>query len=197
MADNRKLVFRPTDRNETVAIGPGLYWRGRIQSSDAVSDLKTQINQLSVSVPNATADAVTVLYSGWMPDGTTHTGAVAEALVNANPGKVLTINQTEVYALLDSRAFRDALLSAVGNDSAIYSNLTNGSIDAAGQRIPDSLWDDASRRFAQNASGEVRVLAPLADGTRVFAQTELDALLKNPNSRVWVDLFALPVARRA
>jgi len=35
-ADNRKLVFRPTDGHETVSIGPGRYWRGGIQSSDTV-----------------------------------------------------------------------------------------------------------------------------------------------------------------
>ena len=52
--------------------------------------------------------------------------------------------------------------------------------DISGNRISsDSLWDDASRRFAQNASGEVRVIAPIGPNTGVYAQTELPELLKN------------------
>lgn len=35
--------------------------------SALVTELKGKVNQLSVSVPGAAADAVTVLYSGMMP----------------------------------------------------------------------------------------------------------------------------------
>ena len=151
------------------------------QLTSLTTELRNKINQLSVTVPNAASDAITVLYSGWMPDGTTHTGAIAAQLAEANPGKVLTINQTKVYELLDSNEINNALKGALGNDIGTYNNLINGSVDSNGTRIPDSLWDDASRRFAQNAVGEVRVLAPLADGSRVFAQTELPALMNNAN----------------
>ncbi|UZR28845.1 calcium-binding protein [Methylococcus mesophilus] len=43
------------------------------------------------------------------------------------------------------------------------------------------MWDDASRRFAEAATGDVRTLTPFAASDRVFAQTELKALLDNPN----------------
>ena len=147
--------------------------------SALVSDLKSQINQLSATVPSATPDSITVFYSAKMPDGTTHAGAVAQALVEANaPGKVLTLNQTEVYSLLNSDDFKTALNNALGNDEVALNRILNGSV-AGGQRVPDGFWDDASRRFAQNAVGEVRVIAPNGALNTVFAQTELPALLAN------------------
>ena len=74
------------------------------------TQLRAQVSQLSVAVPNAASNAVTVLYSGQYGNGV-HSGAVAEALAVANPGKIVTINQTKVAALLDSRndAFYQAL----------------------------------------------------------------------------------------
>ena len=93
------------------------FWESRATSTPLstselntlVSELRIEINKLSITVPDAAKDAITLLYSDVMPDGT-HSGAVAEALVNVNsPGKILTINQTEVYALLDSTDFQKAL----------------------------------------------------------------------------------------
>lgn len=75
------------------------------QVATLTSQLKSQINQLSVAVPNAASDAITVLYSGTM-DGTpggTYSGDIAAKLADNNPGKILTINQTEVAALLDDK----------------------------------------------------------------------------------------------
>ncbi|PPD33591.1 MAG: hypothetical protein CTY19_07545 [Methylomonas sp.] len=156
------------------------------QVASLASELRNQINQLSVAVPNAADDAITVLYSNTIdgkPTGV-HTDAIVGGLVANNPpGKVLTINQTEVYELLSSRDFGDALQAALGPESEstqqIFDALFNGEY-VNGERIPNSLWDDASRRFAENASGYVRVIAPEALGNRIFAQTELKALLENP-----------------
>ena len=150
------------------------------QYSDLVTNLRGQLNQLSVNVTGATPTSLTVLYSGRMPDGTTHTGAAAQAVVDANSlGKILTINQTQIYSVLDDSQFQSALKSALGNDPIAYKNLIDGEIGFDGKRIPNSLWDDASKRFALSAAGEVRVLAPAGDALRVFAQTELPALLAN------------------
>ncbi|MGZ5014655.1 MAG: calcium-binding protein [Methylobacter sp.] len=125
-----------------------------------------------------------MLYSGLVGNNV-HSGAVAQALADANPGKILTINQTEVFELLNSKNFTDALQASLGPKSQardqIYDTLINGSKDANGIRIPDSLWDDASQRFAASATGEVRTITPFADSTRVFAQTEVASLLNNPN----------------
>ncbi len=97
-----------------------------------VAELKGKINQLSISVPGANADAVTVLYNGVIPGGP-HTGAVAQNLVDSSlPGKVLTINQTDVYALLKTQNidFHEALKAALGPASperdANYNGPTKG-----------------------------------------------------------------------
>ena len=149
--------------------------------SSLVGELRARISQLSASVANADPSAVTVLYSGSMSNGT-HTGAVAAALAEANPGRVLTINQTEVYALLDAEnvAFHTALRDAIGVPGPAREEIYKALIDGSnGGRTPDSLWDDASRRFAENATGKVRVVAPNADASRVFSRTELPVLLLN------------------
>jgi hypothetical protein len=152
------------------------------QVATLTTQLREQVNQLSVSVPNAQG-ATTVLYSGQIGNGV-HSGAVAQALADASPGQIATIDQTEVAALLDARndAFHQALRNALGNDNAAYNRILNGT-DITGQtRIAtDSLWDAASQRFVANATGDVRTITPLADATRVFSQTEVRALLNNPN----------------
>ena len=150
-----------------------------------VAELKTQISQLSTNVPTAQPGATTLLYSGMIGNGT-HSSVVAEAIAAANPGQILTINQTEIGELLSSDSFQKALEAALGLESEstnkFYDELINGSKDANNVRLPDSLWDEASRRFVmENASGDVRTLTPLADSVRVFSQTEVAALLDNPN----------------
>ncbi|MDH5722127.1 MAG: hypothetical protein OEY94_02250 [Alphaproteobacteria bacterium] len=52
--------------------------------------------------------------------------------------------------------------------------------DQNGQRVP-GLWDDISRGFAENARGDVVTVTPYARSDRIFVQTELPALLNNPN----------------
>ncbi len=56
----------------------------------------------------------------------------------------------------------------------------NGDIAPDGQRIPNGIWDEVSRRFASEAVGEVRVLAAMDRPDGVFALSELPALLDNP-----------------
>jgi len=150
------------------------------QQAALVSELKGKINLLSVEVPNAAPDAITLVYSGYMPNGV-HTGEVAELLVAANsPGKVLTLNQTQVYELLANKDFSNALYKALGENEEALKYILDGK-DLSGKRIAfDSLWDDASSRFAHNAKGDVRAIIGLdADVNGVFAKTELKAFLEN------------------
>lgn len=154
-----------------------------IELQEFISDLKTKINQLSVTVPDTAADSITVLYSGYLTDGT-HSGTVAADLVeNSLPSKILTISRTEVGAILDfeNREFHNALRNALGNDPEDYKKIIDGK-DLAGNRIStDSLWDDASRRFVANSTGVVRVISTDGSPTSIFAQTELPELFNNPN----------------
>ena len=94
--------------------------------ADFTRELKNQIDQLSVTIPNAADDALTVLYSGLLPDGI-HTGSVvADMAENSPPGKVLTISQTEIGSLLDFRneEFHDALREALADKTEDYRNIT-------------------------------------------------------------------------
>jgi len=146
-----------------------------------IENLKGKINQISVAVLNAQQGATTLLYSGNVGNGVA-AWQVAEILADTNPGNIITINQTEVSSLLMSREFQDKLLLALGNDPFAYQNVLDGTDPITKQRISSgSLWDDASKRFADAATGDVRTLAPLADTSRVFAQTEVKALLSNTN----------------
>jgi hypothetical protein len=154
------------------------------QLADLTAQLNAQINQLSVAVPN-TQGATTLLYSGQIGNGV-HSGAVAQALADANPGKIVTINQTEVASLLDSQAFDIAFKFALGpagieQDTAYNRILSGTDVTGATRITTDSLWDAASQRFAASATGDVRTIMPLADSTRVFSQTEVAALLSNSN----------------
>lgn len=151
--------------------------------AEFISELKARINQLPVTVPDRVADAVTVLYSGQLTDGTPTGAVVADLVANSPPGKVLTISQSELGALLDfeNDDFHLALQRALGNDLDDYRQLIDGK-DLAGNRIAsDSLWDDASRRFVANSSGKVRVLSTDGLANSIFAETELPELLDNPN----------------
>ncbi|MCP5409448.1 MAG: hypothetical protein H6963_09160 [Chromatiaceae bacterium] len=146
-------------------------------------ELKARIDQLSVAVPGAATDAVTVLYSGLLPDEQ-HTGIVANNLViGSQPGSVRTISQTEIGMLLDfeNTRFHDALFAALGNNDEDYRKLVEGK-DLSGNRITfDSLWDDASRRFVANTTGTVRILSTDGVADSIFAQSELPELFNNPN----------------
>ncbi|MEW6036665.1 MAG: calcium-binding protein [Pseudomonadota bacterium] len=63
----------------------------------------------------------------------------------------------------------------------LYKKILEGK-DPNNNRITDTgLWDVASKNFANAASGDVRTLSPLALDNSTFSQTELKALLDNPN----------------
>ena len=74
------------------------------QFNALATDLRTQLNQLSVDVPGTAPDAITALYSGQLGSGV-HTGALAEAFRQAHPDKVRTINKTELGQLLSLDRF--------------------------------------------------------------------------------------------
>lgn len=141
-------------------------------------DLFAHLDQLSIRVPNQATDAVTLLYSG-------NTGNVAgnwqlaESIGQHSGGKVVTIGETAIGSLQNHADFQKALLDAIGEDApALYRELDAGV--AAGGRKVESIWDRASRRLAEGATGDVRTLTSLAEDHKVFASTELPAVLANP-----------------
>jgi len=136
--------------------------------------LRSSLASMSTTV-NGTTSAI--LYSGNL--GVDSSAIYANNIANAD-SSVAILNKTDAFNLLDGTVFKEVLESSVGTMQ--FNNLINGSTDAVtGNRVPDSLWDDISREFTQNINGDVRTVTPNADAQRVFAQTELPALLDNPN----------------
>lgn len=136
-----------------------------------VEQLRTLVSQASAEFRGGATDAITLLYSGDMPDGT-HAWQIADEVVAANsPGSVKTLSKTsvDVAELIEDDDFKNALRASVAKDmptgtpssvvEARVSEIVNGST-VNGERMADGLWDDASRRFAQNASGDIRIIAP-------------------------------------
>jgi hypothetical protein len=70
-----------------------------------------------------------------------------------------------------------------------------GTRDANGNRMPNGIWDRVSARLAAAAKGEVLTLTAGARLDGVFAQTELAALLANPNV-TRIDGIPISVLRR-
>ena len=138
-----------------------------------VEHLTSSLDSMSTTVSGTTS---AILYSGEL--AFEHSGEYATAIANAD-ASVAIINKTDAFGLLDSVEFRGALQETVGDVE--FNRLINGSTDVNGIRVPDSLWDDISRDFAQNVQGEIRTVTPNADAYRVFTQTELKELLDNDN----------------
>ena len=138
--------------------------------------LRALANQVSVE----TTGDVTVLYSGRLSDGTKTSDLIESMLASGENIKI--IDKAPVADLLNSNAF----LAAVGEIFDVF--LDDMKDESFSHPAKDWLfdakngpWADASYRFAENASGDVRVIAPEADINRAFAQTELTVLLANGN----------------
>ncbi|MEZ5588522.1 MAG: hypothetical protein R3E46_15720 [Sedimenticolaceae bacterium] len=140
------------------------------------SDLINLIGQVSVHAEGA----VTVLYSGSVAGGP----GSSEIIENMLEMTWISESLIRVWLLsLSNRGdFRRKVAEAFGIDFEVF--------DTDGYRGPatewlghetDGPWADVSRRFAQATVGDVRVVAPEGDVSRILAQTELPALLDNPS----------------
>jgi hypothetical protein len=161
--------------------------KGVVLSLEKLRSLVTEASAAHVN--SGAADAITLLYTGKMGVAENSPGAytVTDALAAESPRNVLTLSKgkVDVATLLNEEAFKDALkLYAQKVNPGFWGDeverILNGSTTPDGTRI-DGLWDDASRRFAENAKGDVRVVIGINNNPNsVFIKTELPALLKNP-----------------
>ncbi|MCU7923329.1 MAG: hypothetical protein KZQ88_11620, partial [Candidatus Thiodiazotropha sp. (ex Dulcina madagascariensis)] len=149
----------------------------RLDGIETVEALRDLINQLDIS---ATGD-VTMLYSGG------NSGTIVNALINQGEN-LRTIGETEAadFLNLDNNPALRIKLDELfpGADPDIHGSASNQFLDGAvdvvdGSRQPTGAWDNVSRRFVEATTGEVRVLLDDARSYRVFAQTEIPALLDN------------------
>ncbi|MEO0444292.1 MAG: hypothetical protein AAFZ92_11245, partial [Pseudomonadota bacterium] len=134
------------------------------------------VRQVSIEANGAT----TVLYSGKLADGTS-TANVVESMINDGQD-VRVIDNTAAANFLES----DEFLSKVGESYGIsLEQMQNPGFSHAAKdwlyHPQNGPWADASRRFIEATTGPVRTIVPNASPDRVFAQTELPALLNNHN----------------
>ena len=140
-----------------------------------VEGLRDLIAQLDVSG----SGSVTLLYSS--ADGEIIADLAADPSIR-------TINTTEAYDFLDLKQnteLKNVLVDLFGDDPLMPGTeaykFLDGGVDASGYRIPNGAWDIVSENFVGATTGEVRTLTSYATSNRVFAQTELPALLANSN----------------
>ena len=115
-----------------------------------------------------------------MPDGT-YTGKVIAGMLTDGQD-VRVIDNTPVASLLTSREFLSSWGDIYGLeiDDMLDETFRHPAKDAL-FHATNSPWADASKRFADASIGDVHVIAPNAGEGRVFAVTELQALLDNPS----------------
>jgi len=124
--------------------------------------------------------SITVLYSGKMSDGTTSTSKLIQDML-ASGQDIRVIDNSPAAYFLNSREFKDAVAKAFGIalDDLFDETFSHPAKDWL-MDGKNGSWADASKRFAEASSGDIRVIAPEGNALRIFAQTELPALLDNP-----------------
>lgn len=104
---------------------------------------------------------------------------ISEQIRLASNGFLSNTNDADASKLISNLEFRNAMNHAAIAEGKDINAILNGVINADGTRTP-GLWDDVSRELARNASGDVYIVAPDADASRIFRQTELIELINNP-----------------
>ncbi|GAA6140868.1 hypothetical protein [Hydrogenophaga sp. 5NK40-0174] len=143
------------------------------------ADLFDRLDGLSTRVPDQAADAVTLLYSG-NAGNVQGNWQLAESIGTDSHGRVVTIGNTDIGLLQNDDRFTSALKGTIGSGHPELFAELNAGVRPDGSKV-ESIWDRASRRLAEGATGDVRTLTSLAEDHKVFASVELPALLKNPN----------------
>ncbi|MCP1201136.1 calcium-binding protein, partial [Notoacmeibacter sp. MSK16QG-6] len=151
-----------------------------------LNELESLVEQIAadaeaVTVEGASASAV---YSGRF--GGTKDGArsVALKLYDDSSSLIAIIDETPLGLFLDPESdytgasqFWDALVKANNGNEAAAKDVLYGTSNFH-ERV---LFDIASEAYAANAVGPIIALVPEARPDRIFARTELEALLNNPN----------------
>ena len=147
------------------------------------TDLTPQaLANLAKQVSIEASGAVTVLYGGKLPDGTSASDAITAMVRNGDDIRV--IDKSPAGQFLSSEEFRLAAAKASGLSNAEVTLFLQGKYTGTATNwlystdINTSPWADASRRFAEATTGEVRLMVSGADASRIFNQVELPTLLQ-------------------
>ncbi|MBA7845333.1 hypothetical protein HV205_12835 [Klebsiella sp. RHBSTW-00465] len=160
-----------------------------------VAKLEKLVADTSAKVPQAGPDSIYLLYSG-ETQGVRSVDTATDVsnkkrnvlVIDDSPVGLLLRDKRFEYAYFISRrdeyratipGFKDLSLEEQGDIVSRDHQLAISGKDTSGKRITsDSLWDQASKRFVEEASGSFRILATDALGFSLFCQTELPPFLK-------------------
>ncbi|MBA7845336.1 hypothetical protein HV213_04920 [Klebsiella sp. RHBSTW-00484] len=165
-----------------------------------LADFENLIANTSVQIAGANANSRYLLYSGKLDDK--YLSDISKNIANKND--IFRIQDTAVGKLLSNLDFQKAYFYArwdeydatitgfadlsieqkgeiLKRDHNLAWGGTEGSVGSAKRTTNNSLWDQASKRFVEEASGSFRILATDASKFSLFYQTELPALFKNLN----------------
>lgn len=140
------------------------------------------LTNLAKQVSIEAEGAVTVLYGGKLPDGSSAGDAITSMVRNGEDIRV--IDKSAAGRFLSSDEFKTAAAKASGLSGADVAKFVEGTYSGTATNwlfstdTTTSPWADASKRFAQATTGEVRLLASGADASRIFNQVELPTLLQ-------------------
>lgn len=161
----------------------------RLDKVATADELRQLIRELDTTGTGTT----TLLWSGIAGehDISVHTPVLAQEIASSiqkSDPNIRTVGTTEAGKFLDldmnSQHFNKHLedtLKRIFQDEKKIQDFLNGVKDPkTGKRISRGVWDDVSEKFTKEAKGNVRLLVGGAGWDRVFAQTELRALLDNP-----------------
>lgn len=162
----------------------------RLSTITTAEELRRLIKQIDTTGTGSK----TLLWSGkagiYGKDGEKfiHAANIAASL-QKDDSTLRTIATTEAAKFLDiskdSESFNQDLYNKLkeifkGSPQGINDFLYGPEDPKTKKRIGKGVWDDVSKNFVEKAKGEVRLVVGGAGFDRVFAQTEIEALLMNP-----------------
>ncbi|MBF0425100.1 MAG: calcium-binding protein [Magnetococcales bacterium] len=139
---------------------------------------------LSVDVPNARPNTVTLVYSGYLQSDGMGTQAyqLAEDVGRGSNGAVRTIGQTEAGSFMNSVGYRDALMRVALNEGVSVDQIKYGPFDY-NSSTEIGVERETSIRFVKQSPGDLVVIAPYAGYDRVMLQNEIPAYLELAGNR--------------
>lgn len=145
---------------------------------DYLEDLTKRI---SIKDPKAAANAITYLYSGSYIDASGNKVSIRDTYIKPELDNlnVRLIDRTYLGEFLDSKDYGDALKKAFineGYDSTTATDMVKEYTKGTGTTGP---WAEASRRFASETSGEVKIFVNNPSDERVWWQTEMPQILSS------------------
>jgi hypothetical protein len=162
----------------------------RLERINSPQELRDLIKQLDVRGSGST----TLLWSGSAGlngnnlDERIAAEKIALSLHSENPNiRIVANTEASKFLNLDrssenfNRQLAAKLESLFASDPDRIEEFLYGAVDKrTHKRLSKGIWDDVSENFVKLASGDVRLIVGGGGQDRVFAQTELPALLQNP-----------------